>query len=316
MKLTNYLRVLLFVAISVPFAHAQEEDVLRPHGRPLSAEELSKYSWTNHPEKIPLTVGIYGGVSSNAFSQSVTYGSPAVKDPLETALSSGTGLSPHFGLLFDYAISPNAAVQLRAEYDMKSFSNTVAGGIDVTDPNGFIIQNIGASTAKYEASVSYLNIIPTLRYNIDERIFVSFGLCYQMQMGDFSRTDNISKTNPLDSFWYNMNFAGVPGQFQSVEKTVNYATSLGWDGSANPVHQSYNTGRIGIVPGLGFLLPLGRTLALAAELRYQYMLTKLYDDFDALDITRVPTNVTATTVTYSNPMLHSLQVSVGLWFKL
>ncbi len=317
MKTQLYLRVLLFLTLCVSSVHAQEEDVLRPKGRPISAQERSGYSWSNRPERLPFSLGLYGGLNMNSFSQTVSYGTPSVREPLEPALESGSGSSPFFGFLVDYAFSPNAALQLRLEYDSKSFEHSQSGSIDVTDEFNSIIQNMGAVTASYTAKVSYLNIEPTLRFNIDENFFLTFGLNYQMQMGDFLRNDKLSKTNPADTFWFRIDYNFTQGKFDVIERELkNVSSSITPDGNLTPQVPSIVSSRVGIVPGAGALIPLTRSLALAAEIRYQYMLTALNPDFQTLDITRTPSNISATPVTFTNPMLHSLQFSLGLWFKL
>ncbi len=316
MFLRFQLLFLTCALVCVPFLRAQEEDVLRPHGRPLTDAQRSAFSWTNHPEKVPIALGIYGGININSFSQNVEYAlQPRVDQPLETVLTTGSGTSLLLGALLDYTVSPTVAVQLRLEYDAKNFSNSQRGAIDAVDQNSFAFT--APVTAQYTWKVNALNIEPTVRVNLDEHLFLSLGIPIALQMGDWSRTD-VMTFDTTGVFWtttYGDKTYLLSDSLTSMSRVVNQGNQI-TPAAANADVGKANTLRIGVVPGVGYLVPINRSMALALELRYQYMLTALHSDFVAYDYVRLPTNITPTEVDFSKAMLNSLQLTVGLWFKL
>ena len=297
--------------------YSQNEDVLRPKGKPLTAEEMSQYSWVNHPDKKPWTIGIEGGLNFNMFSQKLERDFP-LSSP-EDVLKSGFGISPFAGLLIDYSFTNQVAVQLRVDYDIKNYSNKVESAIDASDPSGNITNML--VSAEYNAKSTYLSVTPLIRYNIDERFFLLGGITFQSRMGDYTREDIFSKSTNDDTTWINIDYNLVPGQYSSVSGVVTNANT----NFLPPVTQTfpqvqstlheYVKSRMGIEVGIGYLFPLSNSIALATQARYQYMFGTTNETFTVTDVSRAPSNKLSN-VTYSNAMLHSVQLAIGLWFKL
>ena len=319
MKFCRFLVLCAVAAIALQQLHAQEEDVLRPHGKPLSAEERSKFSWANHPEKVPFMLGIEAGMNYNMFSQDLSR-TLEITDSPNNVLKSGSGISPFFGFLIEEALSSNLAIQLKFMYDTKKYSNNVAAAVDAVDANGTTILNLPLQ-AEYDASVNYISIDPTLRYSLSNNFFLTLGVNFQFMSGDLVRNDKLTKTDPENTnTWLNSDYALQPGQYSMISRSINKATdflppfNLGPGFFSSPLID-YSSSRTSLEIGAGYLFDLTRTAALAVQARYQYAFSVLNPSFSVTDVSRSP-SARSSDVTYENAMLHSLQLSLGLWFKI
>ena len=83
---------LFALMVVLPFSiHAQDEDVLHPHGGGKMGSGSSSSSST------PIILGIEGGINYNMFSQTITGLLPNSRNEV---FKSGSGFSPFFGALF------------------------------------------------------------------------------------------------------------------------------------------------------------------------------------------------------------------------
>ncbi len=319
MKFCRFLVLCAVAAIALQQLHAQEEDVLRPHGKPLSAEERSKFSWANHPEKVPFMVGIEAGMNYNMFSQDLSR-TLEITDSPNNVLKSGSGISPFFGLLIEEALSANLAIQLKFMYDTKHYSNKIAAVIDAVDSTNTIVQDLPLQ-AEYVADVNYVSIAPTLRYNLSNDFFVTLGVNYQFMSGELVRNDKLTKTDPENANTsLSFDYALQPGSYSMISRSISKATDFlppfdqGSGFFSSPMID-YSSSRTCLEVGAGYLVDLTRTAALALQARYQFAFSVLNPSFTVTDMSRAPSN-RSSDVTYENAMLHSLQLSLGLWFKI
>jgi hypothetical protein len=124
--------------------------------------------------------------------------------------------------------------------------------------------------------------------------------------------------------------AGVTALFlQKNEQTATYTSQSEQCGFINPddgqlyrtlqITTEFNTPpmkttRIGAELGIGYKVPLGRSLWLVPQLQFQ-LLSTFRDDVTTVDQWK-PTSEGTANYTSKSPSQHSLRLLVGLWFGL
>jgi opacity protein-like surface antigen len=310
------LVLLMFFAGTSLFA--QSEDVLRPKGRPVTKEDRAKATWEFFPERLPVALTSELGVNANFFSQSLQRTFDAGQTP-NNVLSSGSGIGSVFGIGAEYQFRPDMAAQLRIGIDQKSYSNSLEGVIDFRDSSMELPRDM-SYRADTKSSVTFLSFTPSLRYAINHRMFVSVGFGVHAMVSDLKRTDEIIVTDADPLIGLNVDYNLRPGLYRSISRTVSANTDM-----LQPIEQQYpakstefvvyDTWRTTLEFGAGYIYPVDKRLAVVASLRYQYAMSSLNAPFMVTDFSR-SLSQRLTEITYSDARIHSVQFTIGVWFKL
>ncbi len=297
---------------------AQTEDVLRPKGRPITKEERAKSTWEYHPERIPLAVMGEAGINVNVFRQDLQRTFPATITPNDV-LSSGIGWGWTVGGGGEYQFRHDLAAQVRIALDHKAFANTVDGVVDYQDSTSEIPRDM-AFRATTSSSLTYLSLTPSVRYSINARMFATVGVSLQARVSDVQRHDIIEITDADPEVGLGLDYRLQRGRFRSISRTVTANTDM-----LQPIEQrypakstefvQYHTWRTAVELGAGYVYPLDSRAAVVVQLRYQRMLSDMNDAFMVTDYSR-STSQRLTEITYRNARIHSVQLTIGLWFKL
>src|SRR3989339_76665 len=299
MKYSRYLIayfILSAFALSVGFA---QEDVLRPHGKK-GTTEGEDWSYKRNP----FIIGVESGLNINLFSQTMVWDPNFPHGTVWNGLSSASGLSPHFGVLVDVPINKTYSVQLRVAYDMKSYGTTT-NGTDY-DFNGFSHEmNLGV-----DVSSAYITLTPLLRINATDKLFFTIGPTFHFLAGDIETTwsPNSSDGTQLNDFpfWFRNNWFQT-GQVTgtAVEKEID----VDQNGNVSLVQK---TTRVGLEGGVGYKIPLSKSIFLVPQGRFQLMLTPVTEDTHWRDIN----NMSSIVETSSQQILNTIQLALALWFEI
>lgn len=297
---------------------AQSEDVLRPKGRPVTKEDRAKATWEFYPERLPVALTSEIGMNANFFSQSLQRTFDAGQTP-NNVLSAGWGIGSIFGIGAEYQFRPEIAAQFRMGIDQKSYSNSLQGVIDFRDSSMEVPRDM-SFRADTKSSVTFITFTPSLRYSINHRMFLTVGFGLHAMVGDLKRTDQISITDADPLIGLNVDYTLRPGMYRSISRTVSANTDM-----LQPIEQQYpakstefvmyDTWRTTLELGAGYMYPVDKRLAVVASLRYQYAMTTLNAPFMVTDFSRSLTQ-RLTEITYSDARIHSVQLTIGVWFKL
>jgi hypothetical protein len=289
MKYSRYIIALLIICFLSATTTLAQEDVLRPHGKKRTSE--SEEDWTS--KRNPIIIGVEAGLNINLFSQNMVWDPNFPHGTIWNGLSSANGLSPHFGVLVDVPINKTFAVQLRASYDMKDYGVST-NGTDY-DVNGFEHD----LNLKVDVKSSYVTLTPLLRINATENLFFTVGPTFHFLAGDIETTWS---PNALDNsdlgfypFWGGMGFSGVSSGSITVAET-----------------QIQKSSRIGIEGGVGYKIPLSKSIYLVPQGRFQLMFTPVTSDTYWVDFQ----NINSVVETSSNRTVNTIQLALALWFEL
>lgn len=279
-------------------AYGQDEDVLRPKGRPASLGPTPSRSASS---SLPVTIGLEGGINLSFFSQSVS--GALETSPIQT-FTKGFGLAPYASMFVDVGITPTVGVQLRAAYDRKSYGNSEDAIIDCTlfDEYGQPVQiTTTPVNVDYTSAITYITVSPQVRWEPVSRLVLLAGPTVQFR-GSAMVTEASQNLGQHDACF----FPGPNGE-QLKSRVVNDTVD---DSSA------LNSLRLGAEFSLAYRLPLSTSIDLVPRLGYQFMFTApapagnpVVDDSRTLTLGQ-------RIVTPSEPTLHSLQAVLGLWVRL
>ncbi|MCZ2131853.1 MAG: outer membrane beta-barrel protein [Bacteroidetes bacterium] len=304
------LAVLLLMTIAWTAVAAGDEDVLRPSGSPTERH----ISGAGARASRQMILGFEGGINYSMFSQTLTRTGFMLPDSPENVLESGTGISPYFGITADFPIVKSVGLQIRALYDAKKVGREISAAADGTNDFSFEIVNVPL-TSKYTLDMTNLTTAFALRVDLTPSVFITAGPMAQFTVGDVKRNDEVRITK-ADSFYFRVDYDNVPGKYSSIGRETNKAVSmLSPNQYATDSGRVYSAARFGLEFGLGAKLDIGRNLWLVPQVRYQFMLSPLYDPFQAFDGSRMLTNQPSL-IEFSNPKLHSLQFGLALWFGI
>lgn len=287
--------------------YAKDEDVLRPKGR--SGSGGSSSSSSSSSSKMNMMWGLEAGLNFNMFSQKLNRDNAIPTSP-EDVLAEGFGISPLIGIIGDIPLTNTVALHLRLDYDAKSYSNSLSSTIDATSPNGIFEMTV---LSEYKASVAYLNIAPSIRFNVSPEVFGSIGLSFQSKITEFSREDKVTDNDDNPNSFLAIDYTNSSGQFSEISRTVSAVTNF--LPSIIPPSSEYASSRVGIELGVGYMYKYSPTVYIVPQLGYQLMFTPTNDNLSYADISRTPSQ-RFSTITTADPMLHSIQATVGVWFSL
>lgn len=291
----RWLLLFLFslTATSVSFA---QEDVIRPNGRPGEAPRARTQRTT---KGLTWRLGLETGVNFNNSSRTI---GGASGTSLFQTYASGSGISPFFGLYVEAQLSPTIAVGARVLYDMKSVQGTkndVIRDCSIPDPYGGVSFVQAQIAAEFENTISYFTINPVLRFTLADRFFVHAGPVLQVAASKLESrlTQSVSPDEAC-------RFVDENGDF-----TLTTIESTNTE-NANP------STRFGLDAGIGYRLPIGSKIDLVPRIGYQFMFTEYAQGTNLIDDTQAITDPPARNVSISTASLHSLQLSLALWFTL
>lgn len=273
-----------------------QEDVLRPKGRPGAVESGKRKSNSKGPT---WRLGLEAGINYSMASRDIT--GPIATSPF-LAFSSGSGISPLFGIYAEVELSSSIAIGARVLYDMKSFGNTKTDAtLDciVIDEYGSIVN---ASTAnintEYTSTINYVTINPLIRWSVADRFFVHLGPVLQVAASDIQT----EVTNTMDADEICRFDLGLPTE--STQRTGRDTVA------ADPSF------RVGLDLGIGYRIALSKTIDLVPRVGYQFMFTPYGKEETGIDGTNAIMSPPERPYTATAPTLHSLQASLSLWFTL
>lgn len=254
-----------------------DEDVLRPRGK--SDAELAYYKSSS----LPLILGIEAGVNFNLFSQTISWNPNYRSFTIFESMSSGTGVSPHFGFIFDIPISQKLSFQARISYDRKSFGNS---GLGTDTVLGYSMVNIGVG---WDITNDYVATAFLLRYNIDNNWFATIGPTIHFMTGSIkankSGNTGFGGISPDDCHYYQF----VDSIFLMTKSPTMFGLEL----------------------GLGYKFPITQDIFLVPQARFQLSLSQIFEDAAINDIYR---NVSV--VEFTKRYSHSIQLALALWFNI
>lgn len=309
--------VLTLVAGSL---QAQNEDVLRPYGRPGDAQQTDTRAKSKREKMV---LGVEGGGLLSFFSQTLERDVQVTGSP-EDVLKSATGWGTTFGLFFDAPLSSSVGLQFRVNYNKQAFSNTsTADTIDATivgirprdgeAPQGFtsVVPMPVHTTASW--TTNSISIAALARIDIVDELFLTIGPIASIKMGDVVRHDMIEKAEADTMTWISIDYNGTPGRYQSIHRDISVASNILPVGSIST--STYAGARFGLEAGIGYRWKVSQSAYLAPNVRYQYMFSKMNDTFQSTDVSRgnlqSPSNIT-----FSSAMLNALAIvlQVGFYF--
>ncbi|TAL69502.1 MAG: hypothetical protein EPN82_06620 [Bacteroidetes bacterium] len=294
MNYSRYVLMFLFLTVFV-FSNAYaQEDVLRPHGKKATTEEAD---WSY--KRNPIIIGVEAGLNINLFNQEIIWNVPDgyPHGTMWDGLKSASGISPHFGVMVDIPINKTFDFQLRAAYDIKNYGVNV-DGTDIDKYGSEWPMNL-----KVDVASSYITLTPLLRINATDKLFFTVGPTFHFLAGDIETTWNPTSTNGITQlndypFWNNQFPVGATtGTIVENESPIQKST------------------RIGIEGGIGYIIPLSKSIFLVPQGRFQYMLTPVTSDI-VVPFYDVQSGNIIGNETSANRMLHSLQLALALWFEI
>ena len=252
-----------------------------------------------------LYLGIEGGMNYNLFSQTINRvpadpfdTTPLSDSPLD-AYKSGKGFSPFGAIFLDIPLSPTIGIQPKISYDRKKFGRKTTGTCECTDDFG-TVTGTTPEDLDYTVTASYIGLGALLRFDLTPDWFLEAGPMIQFRTGN-AKLDLTLSLPASSTCYFRMDFNNNRGQFKTIS------------GSDDSI-QTTKT-RFAIEAGGGYKIPLSSTVFLVPQLRFQFFVTKFADDEPGIDASQAQLQGTDN-LTYKDRMLHSIQLSLALMFKI
>lgn len=305
------------LATGVSLAHAQDEDVLRPKGRPEGSRRSTvTRSSTDDKFRLGLEVGGTFGFMNQSMDRTA-----ALADSPEDVLASGSGLSPFVNILADLPLTNSMGIRFRLGWDQRRLSHEKAGIIDAVNVDDSTVIDMN-TTSSYRMVTNNIDVGILFRIDVAPKFYIAAGPVALFTMGDIEREDTWSWNGPEGTF-ISTDYALQPGQYSSVSRTVTRNTNFlpnadlfstdpnVVDAAAKP----WNTTQVGFELGVGYETEIAKGVFLSPHLRFQYYFTKMSDKFTAEDLSRIPTQ-RFSTITFGGGNMAAVQLGVGLLFDL
>lgn len=285
--------IILAIAMCLATASAQDEDVLRPHGRPDGDKSRDD---TSPKQSTRFIIGPEIGMNLNMFSSTVTGGTPQSEIGV---LKTGSGISAFFGAYFEVGINRQFGIGARLLYDMKSVSNTMDSAVRECASPGTTVEGfipLMPFRMEFDQRVTYITINPLLRWSPAEELIIHLGPVIQLAASDFER--DIRRTIAEDEACRFLDSAGLPTRFSNSSDVDSAATAT----------------RFGLDIGIGYRIAIAPSIALVPRIGYQFMFSPIGPDVAGFDQSQPTTGTPSFTQT--DRKLSSLQASIALWFTL
>lgn len=291
--------LIAFTALAITSMHvtAQDEDVLRPNGRPAHLGASTK---SHRGSPSPFTIGIEGGMNLSFFGQNIN--GALSTSPLQV-FGFGSGIAPFASFFVDVALSDRIGLQARVAYDAKSYGNERDGLIDCV-----VIDEYGNETLvttanvnnEYTAKLTYVTFTSSIRIEPIDRLVILAGPTFQVRASSEVTTFTQTIVDENSDCYFNFN---TPEQSKTQTGTDTVDTGL-------------EETRIGLDISVGYRIPLSPSIDLVPRVGYQWMFTPTAPDSDPFeDQTRARTDGIRV-VTATDRYLNSLQAVLGLWIRL
>ncbi|MBL7998079.1 MAG: outer membrane beta-barrel protein [Candidatus Kapabacteria bacterium] len=306
-----FMRLVTILTLAYSATHAQDEDIHRPKGRTGTAGNQQQTTNDYTPSRNPFVIGAELGLNYNMYSQGMARNIAIPTSP-EDVLASGSGISGLGGFIIDWMVNDNLAFHARLVYDHKAWSNSISA-IAAYDLGAGITEQAGTNS-QYSAGVGYINFAPTLRYKFNPNVFASLGISFQRIVTDFTRSDKVSVADQSSGLFLTRDYFNTSGQFIEISRElINSNTNILPGSTINNAVIEQN--RVGLEAGIGYEYPVNSIISVVPHIRYQFMFSPLHNSYSADDVSQANAGVVST-VNYSNPMVHSIQFSVGLWYSV
>lgn len=290
----NKLTLLLLLCFCIA-AYSQDEDVLRPKGRPASeGDQTNNRQSKSKSGKNPWSYGVEVGLNVNMYSESLT---GLQSNSRFSVFESGSGFSPFLGAYLDYALSDNTGIQFKMAVDQKDFGNTKDGIRDaIYDNNGNQSVVDAYVNGDFKIKSTYITLTPQFRWNVTKDFFLLAGPTIHIKAvnSTFEFTETITAPSEV---YYNYNTA-----LQSKTSKINND------------NLDINSTRVGLELDLGYKYQVTPKMTFVPKIGYQYMFTKFSNSENFYDDTKALTQPLAL-VEAKDAMLHSLQFSIGIWYN-
>lgn len=305
------------LATGVGLLHAQDEDVLRPKGRP---EGSRRNSVTRSSMEDKFRLGLEVGGTFGFMNQSMDRTNPLPDSP-ENVLASGSGLSPFVNILADLPLTNSMGIRFRLGWDQRRLSNTKAGISDGVLEDGSTVVDV-KTTSSYKMVTNNIDAGVLFRIDVAPKIYIAAGPVALFTLGDIEREDTWTWNGP-DGTAILVDYALQPGQYSSISRTVSRNTNFLPNADlfssdpnvVNAAAKPWNTTQVGFELGVGYETEIAKGIFLSPHLRFQYYFTKMSDKFTAEDLSRVPTQ-RFSTITFGGGNMAAVQLGVGLLFDL
>ncbi len=302
-----FMRAYAFAMVVAVLAHVGaygQEDVLRPNGRGgvATTAESSAASVDRPRDNGPglvLRGGIEGGLGLNFLQRTIEGLLPT--SPLGL-LSSGTGLSPLYGVYAELELSPTVSLGLRMMVDHKSVSGSKSGFLQdciVNDPYGNPTQvTVASMSGEFTQSLTFFTFTPVVRVDLMDNFFAQVGPTIHLPTQNAQATTTFT-IDPSEQCSFNF---GQPN-----ESKVN---------TVSAEDENIPALRIGLDAAVGYRFAIGDGLELVPRIGYQLMITSFDNESSGTDFTRVNTDPPARDFIARPATLNSVQASIALWFRL
>lgn len=301
MRTTLLACFLLFIGQMAAFA---QEDVLRPNGRgtssPPSATEPVRTSDEQAPEsRLILRGGIEAGLGLHMYGKTVE--GVIATSPL-TMFNEGAGLTPLYGVYAEVELTPSVALGIRMMVDEKTVNGEKSGLLQdcvIFDQNGVPVQvSVTSMKGEFTQTLTFFTLTPLVRFDIAGGLFAQIGPTIHLPAGKLQSTTTFTIDSGEDCFF---DF-GQPTQ--SKQFTANAETD------------NIPIIRLGLDAAIGYRFDVGNNLELVPRIGYQWMLTPLDNEETGVDLSREITDLSVRNYVARPASLHSLQVSLALWYRL
>lgn len=296
--------IAMIVAVVAHTSAFGQEDVLRPNGRGgVAATAEGSAASIDRPRQsgpgLVLRGGIEAGLGVNFFQRTIEGILPTSPVGL---LSSGSGISPLYGVYAEIELSPTVSLGLRMMVDHKSVSGSKSGLLQdciVNDAYGNPTQVTTASlSGEFTQSLTFFTFTPVVRFDLMDNFFAQVGPTIHLPTQNAQATTTLT-IDPSDQCSFNF---GQPN-----ESKVNTTTAE----DANIPAM-----RIGLDAAVGYRLPIADGIELVPRVGYQLMITSFDNESSGTDATRELTDPPVRDFIARPATLNSLQASIALWFRL
>jgi len=198
--------------------------------------------------------------------------------------------------LVDVPINKSLSIQFRVSYDMKNYGVSTSGS-DID----YLNQIHDFVDLKVDVASAYITLTPLLRINATDKLFFTVGPTFHFLAGDIETTwsptltvDDGTQLNDFP-FWANSFQPGQTSGSITIKET-----------------QIQKSTRIGLEGGIGYKIPLSKSIYLVPQGRFQLMFTPVTSDTYWTDMNN-PNSVVETS---SKRTVNTIQLALALWFEI